>query len=262
MFHKIVVDQLGREVVLKNTPPERIVSLVPSQTELLYSLGLEEEVVGITKFCIFPKEWVKSKKKIGGTKNAKIDEILALQPDLIIANKEENEKGTLELLEQFCPVWISDVRDLASALHMIQALAEITGKQEAGGKIHSAIQSSFLSLKPVLEGKRVAYAIWRNPWMFAGSDTFIQDVLVRMGAINVLATDQGRYPVAELETIKALNPDMVLLSSEPFPFKKKHIQELRDFGLTSEVKVVDGAFFSWYGSHLLGTVNYLESTFR
>lgn len=258
---KTFVDQLGREVVLPSFPPKRIVSLVPSQTELLHALGLEEEVVGITKFCIYPMEWAKGKKKIGGTKNAKIEEILALQPDLIIANKEENEKGTLELLEQFCPVWISDVRDLASALQMIEALAEITGKQLEGSKIHEAIQSSFQLLRPILEGKRVAYAIWRNPWMFAGADTFIQDVLTRLGASNVLAAEQSRYPVVDLENIKALDVDIILLSSEPFPFKKKHIQELHDFGFTSEVRVVDGAFFSWYGSHLLGTVDYLERTF-
>ncbi len=262
MAAKSFVDQLGREVTLSNFPPKRIVSLVPSQTELLHALGLDKEVVGITKFCIFPKNWAKEKQRIGGTKNAKIEEILALQPDLIIANKEENEKGTLELLQQFCPVWISDVRDLDGALDMIKQLAVVVDQKTAGLQIHDAILHAFQSLKPVLQGKRVVYAIWRDPWMFAGKDTFIRDVLSRMGAINLIDSEDSRYPEMDLEAIKALNPDLILLSSEPFPFKNKHIQELKALGFSSEIRIVDGAFFSWYGSHLLGTVDYLEMEFK
>jgi ABC-type Fe3+-hydroxamate transport system substrate-binding protein len=258
---KTFVDQLGREVVLPTFPPKRIVSLVPSQTELLHAMGLEEEVVGITKFCIFPKEWAKSKKKIGGTKNAKIDEILALKPDLIIANKEENEKGTLELLQQFCPVWISDVRSLDAALDMIQKVSVLTGVEAAGFKMHDAIKQSFDALKPVLKGKRILYAIWRDPWMFAGADTFIGDIIVRTGAINVIEATEDRYPVLSLDHVKDLNADVVLLSSEPYPFKQKHILELHGAGIKSQVIMVNGAFFSWYGSHLLGTVSYLENKF-
>lgn len=261
MSDKIFVDQLGREVVIANFPPKRIVSLVPSQTELLHALGLEEEVVGITKFCIHPKQWAKSKTKIGGTKDAKINKILALQPDLIIANKEENEKGTLELLQQFCPVWISDIRSLDAALDMIQQIGLLTAQTEAANGIHTAIRTSFLSMKPLLAGKKVVYAIWRAPWMFAGSDTFIGSVLQRLGAINVIDEVGSRYPVVDLNTMIALRPDLVLLSSEPFPFKKKHADELQQLGVKSDVRIVDGAFFSWYGSHLLGTVDYLEELF-
>lgn len=261
MSDKIFVDQLGREVVIENFPPKRIVSLVPSQTELLHALRLEEEVVGITKFCIHPKQWAKSKTKIGGTKDAKIDKILALKPDLIIANKEENERGTLELLQQFCPVWISDIRSLDAALDMIEQIGLLTGQAEAANNIHAAIQTSFLSMKPVLAGKRVVYAIWRDPWMFAGSDTFIGDVLRRMGAVNVMDAEGSRYPVVGINTLITLEPDIVLLSSEPFPFKVKHMEELQQLGVKCELKIVDGACFSWYGSHLLQTVDYLDELF-
>lgn len=261
MSGKSFIDQLGREVVLSNFPPKRIVSLVPSQTALLAALGLEEEVVGVTKFCIYPKPWAKSKTKIGGTKDAKIDRILALKPDLIIANKEENEKGTLELLHQFCPVWISDVRSLDAALDMIQQLGRLTARTEIASSIHASVQASFLSLKPLLAGKRVLYAIWRDPWMFAGTDTFIGDILHRLGAINVMDETKSRYPALAAEAIIALEPDLMLLSSEPFPFKKKHLEELQQLGITREAKIVDGTFFSWYGSHLLGTVAYLDATF-
>lgn len=262
MSNKTFVDQLGREVVLRNFPPTRIVSLVPSQTELLHAFGLEEEVVGITKFCIFPKEWFKSKKRVGGTKNAKVEDIMALKPDLVIANKEENDRGTIELLQQFCPVWISDVRGLDSALDMIHKLGMLTDRSVEGKRIHYEIQQSFLSMRTVLEGKRVLYAIWRDPWMFAGSDTFINDILSRMGAINVIEKKEGRYPVADLNAVKDFRTDLILLSSEPFPFKHKHIEELRFAGISSAVKIVDGAFFSWYGSRLLETVGYIHNFFK
>ena len=261
MAGKSFIDQLGREVALANFPPKRIVSLVPSQTELLAALGLEEEVVGVTKFCIYPKPWAKSKTKIGGTKDAKIDRILALKPDLIIANKEENERGTLELLQQFCPVWISDVRSVDAALDLIQQLGQLTNRTAAANSLHVAIQASFLTLKPLLAGKRVLYAIWRDPWMFAGTDTFIGDVLQRLGAVNALDETKTRYPALSVEAIIALKPDMMLLSSEPFPFKKKHLEELQQLGIQTNAKIVDGTFFSWYGSRLLGTVAYLDATF-
>jgi ABC-type Fe3+-hydroxamate transport system substrate-binding protein len=261
MAGKSFIDQLGREVALANFPPKRIVSLVPSQTELLAALGLEEEVVGVTKFCIYPKPWAKSKTKIGGTKDAKIDRILALKPDLIIANKEENERGTLELLQQFCPVWISDVRSVDAALDLIQQLGQLTNRTAAANSLHAAIQASFLTMKPLLAGKRVLYAIWRDPWMFAGTDTFIGDVLQRLGAVNALDETKTRYPALSVEAIIALKPDMMLLSSEPFPFKKKHVEELQQLGIQTDAKIVDGTFFSWYGSRLLGTVAYLDATF-
>jgi ABC-type Fe3+-hydroxamate transport system substrate-binding protein len=261
MAGKSFIDQLGREVALANFPPKRIVSLVPSQTELLAALGLEEEVVGVTKFCIYPKPWAKSKTKIGGTKDAKIDRILALKPDLIIANKEENERGTLELLQQFCPVWISDVRSVDAALDLIQQLGQLTNRTAAANSLHAAIQASFFTMKPLLAGKRVLYAIWRDPWMFAGTDTFIGDVLQRLGAVNALDETKTRYPALSVEAIIALKPDMMLLSSEPFPFKKKHVEELQQLGIQTDAKIVDGTFFSWYGSRLLGTVAYLDATF-
>lgn len=261
MAGKSFIDQLGREVALANFPPKRIVSLVPSQTELLAALGLDEEVVGVTKFCIYPKSWAKSKTKIGGTKDAKIDRILALKPDLIIANKEENERGTLELLRQFCPVWISDVRSVDAALDLIQQLGQLTNRTAAANNLHAAIQASFLAMKPLLAGKRVLYAIWRDPWMFAGKDTFIGDVLQRLGAVNALDETKNRYPALSVEAIIALKPDMMLLSSEPFPFKKKHVEELQQLGIQTDAKIVDGTFFSWYGSRLLGTVAYLDATF-
>ncbi len=254
---RVFTDQVGRQITLPDAPPRRIVSLVPSQTELLASLGLDEEVVGITKFCIHPNRWFKSKKRIGGTKDVKIDEVLALQPDLIIANKEENEQGVLEILSQFAPVWISDVRSLPDALQMIEAVGELTGKSHLSQPLAAEIAAGFAGLPPILQGKRVLYSIWYKPWMLAGYDTFIGSMLRLLGAeLLVPAESKGRYPEATIEEMRLLQPDLVLLSSEPFPFKQKHIDELKRAGLEVPVMLVEGDMFSWYGSRLAKVPRY------
>lgn len=257
-----VHDQLGRELRLANALPQRIVSLVPSQTELLASLGLEEEVVGITKFCIYPKKWFREKQRVGGTKNVKIDRVLALKPDLIIANKEENEKGTLEILSQFCPVWISDVRSVETATQMIRMVGDLVGKSSVAEPMAQRIDENFATMTPMLQNRSVLYAIWRDPWMFAGGDTFIGDVLRNLGATNMAdQIDAGRYPSLTTASLEALRPDLILLSSEPFPFKEQHVEELKLFLPEAEIRIVDGAYFSWYGSRLLGSTTYFKEVF-
>ena len=133
-------DQLGRSVELLNAP-KRIVSLVPSQTELLFDLGLNDKVVGITKFCVHPEGWYRTKKRIGGTKQLHIDEIKELTPDLIIANKEENVRDQIEELAKDFPVWISDVNNLDSASSMITGIGEITSRKPQAKDIIHQIQA-------------------------------------------------------------------------------------------------------------------------
>lgn len=256
---RVFTDQVGRQVTLPDTMPKRIVSLVPSQTELLADLGLEEEVVGITKFCIHPKTWFKSKKRIGGTKDVKIEEVLALQPDLIIANKEENEQGTLEILSQFAPVWISDVRHLSHARSMIAEVGAMVGKSEAAKALLEEIELGFAEVKPVLQGKKVLYLIWFKPWMSAGPDTFIGSILQEQLGANLCTPPQaGRYPVVEDADFERLQPDLVLLSSEPFPFKDKHVSLVKSFWPHAKVVKVEGDMFSWYGSRLRHVPIYLN----
>lgn len=239
------IDQLGREVEISRKP-KRIISLVPSQTELLFDLGLEERVVGITKFCVHPEEWFRTKTRVGGTKKLHFDVIRGLNPDLIIANKEENNREDIEALEKDFSVWLSDVNDLDSALEMIQSIAEITDS-EAFQWIDK-IETGFAELKPLNSSKRVLYLIWKNPFIAAGSNTFINDMLERCGFENVIS--QTRYPELTEQQILELNPEVVLLSSEPFPFKEKHIKELQELLPNAIVKLVDGEIFSWYGSRL------------
>jgi ABC-type Fe3+-hydroxamate transport system substrate-binding protein len=255
---KTVTDPCGRtfEVPLS---PKRIISLVPSQTELLFDLGLTDEVIGITKFCIHPKKWFQEKIRIGGTKNPKIALIKTLQPDLILANKEENRKEDIEALTAFCPVWVSDIQDLDNALSMIQDIGMLCNKLEKAKEISSDIQVQFQTLKPLVEKKKVAYFIWKNPWMSINQQTFIHDMLSRCGFENVFAKHIDRYPETSLEELKTLKPDYIFLSSEPFPFKEKHIDELQNTFDRAKIMLVDGEMFSWYGSRLLKSVDYFKS---
>jgi ABC-type Fe3+-hydroxamate transport system substrate-binding protein len=238
--------------------PKRIVSLVPSQTELLFDLGLDEETVGITKFCVHPEEWFRSKTRVGGTKTINIDKIAALQPDLIIANKEENVKEQIEALNAIAPVWISDIHNLEGALNMIQTIGKLTDRYEKAEIIAKLIQHRFDNLNLSARKRLNAlYLIWRKPWMSIGSDTFIHHIMDRAGLENA-CKDLVRYPELTNKEIVKLNPELVLLSSEPYPFKEKHIDELQQLLPDAKIMLTDGEMFSWYGSRLLHAPAYLE----
>jgi ABC-type Fe3+-hydroxamate transport system substrate-binding protein len=230
----------------------RIVSLVPSQTELLFDLGLDKEVAGITKFCVHPESWRGTKTIVGGTKNVKLDVVDTLKPDLIIANKEENTNEDVEALMKKYKVYVSDVRDIESAFDMMSKIAQLTATDASG--IVSEIKESFSSL--VFEPKNALYLIWRKPWMSVGPDTFISEMMKAAGFQNVIR--DKRYPSLTVDQIKALNPEVVLLSSEPYPFKEDHIDELKKMLPASKVVLVDGEMFSWYGSRMLVMASYFK----
>lgn len=249
-------DQLGRQIQLNKTP-QRIVSIVPSQTELLFDLGLDEEIVGITKFCVHPAAWFKNKKRIGGTKKINIDAVSALLPDIVFANKEENTKEDIEKLEAICPVWVSDIHHLNEALDMIISIGNITGKRQEADIIAADITKAKRAF-PVKEKKAATlYLIWKKPYMAAGTDTFIHEMMDIAGFQNVL-TDK-RYPVIDTEEMQKLNPAYVLLSSEPYPFKQKDIEELSEILPDAKIILVDGKLFSWYGSRLLKSFDYFST---
>lgn len=248
-------DQLSRRVELSGIP-KRIISIVPSQTELLFYLGLNVEVIGITKFCIHPADRFNSTTKVGGTKQLDIEKIRSLNPDLIIANKEENDRLQVEELMNICPVWISDIFDLGSALQMIGCIGDIVGKPEPANKLCMEINDRFNGIKLPLTGLRVAYFIWRKPYMLAGRKTFIDSMLQRCGLNNV--TEVERYPEIDASALVAANPDFVFLSSEPYPFAEKHMEEFKALLPNAKVVLVDGEMFSWYGSRLLYAPAYFK----
>lgn len=252
----IFVDQIGHQINLETTP-KRIISVVPSQTELLFDLGLENEVIGITKFCIHPNSWFKSKTRIGGTKTLDIKKIKQLKPDLIIANKEENTKEQIEELQQLFPVWTSDIRNLSESLEMIKQVGLITNTKEKADEIVATIEHDFDILSSIKkQPKTTLYFIWRAPYMSVGENTFIHDVLNRAGFVNALDTKEY-YPIVTPEQIKSINPQLILLSSEPYPFKEKHIKEFKILSKNAQIILVDGELFSWYGSRLTKSVQYL-----
>jgi ABC-type Fe3+-hydroxamate transport system substrate-binding protein len=251
------LDQLGSAVVLSKRP-ERIISLVPSQTELLYDLSLDKEVAGITKFCVHPSHWRKEKKIVGGTKNFDFEEIDLLKPDLIIGNKEENYKEGIEKLKGKYSVWMSDIVSLQDALEMIQSIGHVVDREKRATQIVDRINTSFERLKKQ-PPRRVLYLIWRNPWMAAASGTFIHTMLSRLGLINCVE-HRHRYPELSDDEIKQLDPEVIFLSSEPYPFREKHQDELRAIvSPGSKSILVDGEMFSWYGSRLLKAPEYFNS---
>lgn len=251
-----VKDQMGRRVNIPDAP-KRIISLVPSQTELLYDLGLEAEVVGVTKFCIHPEQWRKEKTIVGGTKQVHFDIIEGLQPDLIIGNKEENEEGFIQELASKYPIWMSDINTLEDALDMIESIGELTRREREAEGIVVDILGEFSELEEPSETETATYLIWKDPYMAAGQETFINDMLKRSGFENLIETD--RYPEITLAELKELNPQVLLLSSEPFPFKEQHVLDLKTELSGTDVRIVDGEMFSWYGSRLRKAPSYFKT---
>lgn len=251
----VFIDQMKRTIEVPDTP-KRIISIVPSQTELVFELGLDNEIIGITKFCIHPSDKIKQKVKVGGTKTLNINQIKKLNPGLIIGNKEENERSQVEELMNLFPVWMSDITNLGDALQMIRQVGELTGKNAEAGRLTKSILSNFDGLHEITTHSRVAYLIWRKPFIIAGKGTFIDDMLKRCGMSNVFELE--RYPEVFPAQLMEANPDVVLLSSEPYPFQQRHIAEFKALLPNTIVKLVDGEIFSWYGSRLLQAPKYFN----
>ncbi|MBD3637692.1 MAG: ABC transporter substrate-binding protein [Crocinitomicaceae bacterium] len=245
-------DQLGNLVQL-NAPAQRIVSLVPSQTELLQHYGLENETVGITKFCVHPREWFKNKERIGGTKNVDIEKVKKLNPDLIIGNKEENTPDDIHALQKDFPVYISDIVTFDDAFQMMKDVGILCGKEQVAVDLIDAIREDVEDF-PKFSGT-VLYAIWKDPYMVCGTHNFIHSVLEKIGLTNLIK--EPRYVEITKEEIIALNPDYLLLSSEPYPFSTKNILEFRTLEDT-RIFLVDGEIFSWYGSRMLKMKDYFK----
>lgn len=239
--------------------PDSIVSLVPSLTELLFDLELGDRVVGRTRFCIHPKKQVEQISIVGGTKNPRLDKIRHLSPDLIIANKEENRKEDIEELEKDFNVLLTDVETIEEALFVIFDIGHTCGVQEKANTLIQNIRTEIerIPKEPELSA---AYFIWRNPWMSVGRDTYIHSVMNHWNLRNVYE-DKTRYPQTTIHELSLKKPDVILLSSEPYPFKEKHIKEIGDQCPGSAIFLVSGEWFSWYGSRMLHAFRQLH-TFR
>lgn len=254
IYPQRIQDQMKRELRLYS-PPRRIISLVPSITELLHDLGLVNEVVGVTKFCIHPKDWCKSKQHIGGTKKVNFERIAKLEPDLIIGNKEENTKEDINLLEKNYNVLMTDVNTFEDALEMILLLSKVCNKSKEGVKLHQELLDlkSHYNSTPILSA---IYLIWKDPFFAVGKHTFINDMLSISGFKNLITTE--RYPEISIEEINKLKPKLLLLSTEPYPFDNNYLKEIKTKLIHTYPVLVDGEMFSWYGSRLKKSFAYFN----
>lgn len=262
MDNKIIFFVNGLEAAHNFTvSPKRIISLVPSQTELLYDLGQEAKIIGITKFCVHPYHFKSTKKIIGGTKKVHFEKIRLLQPDLIIANKEENTKEIVEELSKICPVLVTNIITVEDNLQMISDFGELLNCRTEAQKWIDKINFAYLDFQNFIKDKpiqKAAYFIWADPYMVAGSDNFINEMLMLNHFQNIYK-DKGRYPEIELKKMRLEgDPDLVLLSSEPFPFKEEHAFEIGRFTHHAKTVFVDGEMFSWYGSRILKAFGYFK----
>lgn len=230
-------------------PPKRFISLCPSVTETLWDMGAE--LVGRTRFCIHPQPHIRQVPVLGGTKELKHERIAPLRPDCIIAVKEENTPEMVAELEKEYPVVVFDVRTVADAFRLITDLGELTQKRENAQRLRSQIEASWQPLANIHRNKKVLYLIWKDPYMVVGADTYIDDVLTYLGYENMGRQFWGRYPELSPSQIQELQADYIFLSSEPYPFADKHIKELQACSPKSEIKLLDGELYSWYGSRML-----------
>jgi ABC-type Fe3+-hydroxamate transport system substrate-binding protein len=257
---KILTDQIKIQHTFESSP-KRIISLVPSQTELLFELGLEDRIIGITKFCVHPFHFKSTKKIVGGTKKVHVEKIRLLNPDIIICNKEENTLEIVEQLKEICPVWVTDIRTIEDNFQMITDFGQLFNCRTESHKWNDKIAFALADFKAFIQEKtiqKVAYFIWKDPYMVAGSDNYINEIL-RLNHFQNMYENKGRYPEIEIKKMRLEgDPDLVLLSSEPFPFKEEDAFEIGRYTHHAKTIFVDGEMFSWYGSRLLKAFPYFK----
>ncbi|MBX7242619.1 MAG: helical backbone metal receptor [Bacteroidia bacterium] len=255
---RILADDLLRKVGIP-FHPKRVISLCPSVTETLYDIGAGNKIVGRTRFCIHPEPEIKTIEVVGGTKKIHFDRVAALQPDLIIAVKEENTPEMVGILEKSYPVFVLDIKTVEDGIRMIGNLGKLTGDERTAGENLEVAGKTWNQLKDILLPASVLYVIWQEPYMVAGRDTYIDSIIEGLGWKNAASRLSGRYPELSPDLITELDPDKILLSSEPFPFREKHIEQFRQLFPRAEVRIVDGEAFSWYGTHLCKSAAYFRS---
>lgn len=257
-----ITDDLGTLHTFEQTP-KRIITLVPSLTETLFELGLEEQIIGVTKFCVHPYHLKSVKINVGGTKNVHIEKIKALNPDIIIANKEENTLDVVKGLQNICPVFVTDIVTVDDTLKTIKDFGIIFKRTTDAKKWIEKIQFAKNDFDVFINKKswqKAAYLIWRDPYMAAGNETFINEMLKLNKFENIYASHEGRYPEVEIRKMRIQgDPELVFLSSEPYPFKEEHAFEIGRATHHAKTVFVDGEMFSWYGTRLFKAFQYFKA---
>jgi hypothetical protein len=245
----------------------RIVSLVPSITELLCDLDLSEQLVGRTGFCIHPWETVRTIPKVGGTKDVKMDKVRELEPTHVIVNVDENLKGDAVTLAEFVPnVVVTHPLGPRDNPPLYRQMGEAFGRERQAEELCAEFERAYERATEARgDEQEVLYLIWRDPWMTVAPDTYIAQTLALFGwrtQPHVLSSPEGdkghgvRYPEVDLGEF-AGKVDRVLLSSEPFHFKEEHLAEVEGLAPGAEVSLIDGEMTSWYGSRAIAGLDYL-----
>lgn len=246
----------------------RLVSLCPSLTELVFDLGRGPDLVGITEWCVHPKDGVARVEKVGGTKNPKVARIVELRPDLVLMNDEENRHEDADALGAAGVRILSSLpRDCAGTAEMVRAIGAALEREEVAERIAQDIEARSARVRAAAKGRapvRFAYLIWRKPWMAASADTFASALLAQAGGTNVFASRTERYPEITPEELARVAPERVFLCTEPFPFEAKHVEELAQLtGLSRDCFVIaDGEYLSWHGSRTPAGIDYAERLLR
>ncbi|HYE91646.1 MAG TPA: cobalamin-binding protein [Terriglobales bacterium] len=252
-------------------PRRRIVSLIPSTTEILCEFGLADALVGVTAYCREPAAITRTKTRVGGEKDPDLDRIRALAPDLVIANVEENVAAHVETLRAWgVPVWVTYPRTVDEALVMIRELGEVTGAREPAARLLGELAPLLARVRATVASRPavpVFYPIWRTPWMTIGPDTYVHDVLRVCGAANVFGDATARYPEVTLDEVAARRPAVILLPDEPFRFRAVHRRDFEPYRDVPAVRdgrmpLVDGKPFTWHGPRLMEALRTLPALFH
>jgi ABC-type Fe3+-hydroxamate transport system substrate-binding protein len=263
------VDALNRSIALE-TPPSRIVCLVPSITEALFTFGLGDSIAGVTQFCSEPRREVASKPKVGGTKTLDVKSVLALEPDLVIANAEENRQEDIrQLLAAGQRVFVTFPRTIPGAITMLRQLAQMTGVSEAAAPYLDEAEIALAEVKQANVHRprlRVFCPIWRRPWMTVGSNTYMHDLIATCGGFNIFSERHERYPKSELDDVARRAPQIILLPDEPYAFGQKHLPELQEYRYVPAVRdnriyLVEGKLLCWYGPRIARSLRYVQKLF-
>jgi len=266
----VVTDAFGRAFELA-APARRIVSLIPSITETLFRLGAGDRVVGVTKFCTEPPDGVATKPTVGGQKNPRVDFIIDLKPDLVVANVEENRKADVEALwAAGLSVLVTYPRTLREGIQLILDLGVLTATMGRAQALADACQATLEEVESGNAGRapvRIFCPIWRGPYMTISGDTYVGDVLRACGGENIFRDHPKRYPTVTLQEMAALRPEVILLPDEPYPFAEKHLADFQAFPEVPAVRahrvhLVDGKVLSWYGSRSAGSLPALAERLR
>jgi ABC-type Fe3+-hydroxamate transport system substrate-binding protein len=258
------------QVLTPAREPRRIVSLIPSVTETLFALGLGDAVIGVTAYCVEPREDVRRKTKVGGQKNPALEVIRDLAPDLVVANVEENLKEHVERLREWgIPVWVTYPRTVDDGIRMIRELGELTGRRARADAIAGGLDALLAETRARSAGRapvRVFYPIWRDPTMTIGADTYIHDMLAVCGGANVFGDRPERYPTITLEEVRAARPEVIVLPDEPFRFRRAHVADFSAYADIPAVRdgrihLMDGKLFCWYGPRIADALRTLPALF-